>query len=62
MKKQNQNFNDVVKALKRANRDIQFERNGGGHFVANTKIHQSTKTYNRKKDKQALRDLLSFSL
>ena len=51
---------DIIKALNKANRDIEFERNGGGQFVSKTKAHKNKKVYNRKKDKRFDLDLLSF--
>lgn len=51
---------DVIKAMKKANREIGFERNGGGQFVAQTRPHVNKKKYNRKKDKRFDLDLLSF--
>lgn len=43
---------DVVKALNRANRELQFERNGGGQFVATNKVHRNKKKYDRKREKK----------
>lgn len=51
------NSNDVVKALKKANREIAFERNGGGQFVAQTKVYRNKKKYDRKRDKKIQIDL-----
>lgn len=52
-KKKNNIENDVIKALRRANRDLQFERNGYDHpWVAMTITHKSKKTYNRKRDRK----------
>jgi hypothetical protein len=59
-KKKSDNINDVVKAMKKANRELQFERNGGGQFVAVNRIHTSKKTYNRKRDKKIDFDLPLF--
>ena len=55
--KAKRNSNDVVKALNKANREIAFERNGGGQFVAQTKIYKNKKKYNRKRDKKIQIDL-----
>ena len=43
---------DVVKALNRANRELEFERNGGGQFVSINKIHKNKKKYDRKREKK----------
>ena len=62
MKTQKKRFKqqDVIKAINKANREISFERNGGGHFVAQTKPHKNKKAYDRKKDKRELNNLLSL--
>ena len=45
--------NDVVKALRRAERELQFERNGYDHpWIATNVIHKSKKAYNRKRDRK----------
>lgn len=44
----------IVKAFKKANREIGFERNGGGHFVAITRPHKNKKKYNRGDNKKEL--------
>ena len=51
MKKKNKNIQkisikDYIKAVKKADREIQFENNPG--WVASNRIHRSKKTYNRK--------------
>lgn len=51
MKKKPSN-KDVIKALNKANREIAFERNGGGQFVRTTKIQENKKKYNRKREKR----------
>lgn len=43
---------DAIKAFKKANRDLQFERNGGGQWVATDKPHKSKKAYDRKRYKK----------
>ena len=58
--KTKRNSNDVIKALNKANRDIAFERNGGGQFVAQTKVYKNKKKYNRKRDKKIQIDLSLF--
>ena len=62
MKTRKKSFNqqDVIKAINKANREISFERNGGGHFVAKTCPHKNKKAYDRKKDKRELNNLLSL--
>ena len=54
------NNKDVIKAFKKANREIQFERNGGGQFVATNRPHKNKKKYNRKRDKKDIQAFLSF--
>ena len=51
MKKTNQPKN-ALNAIKKANRELAFERNGGGQFVASSKPHTNKKKYNRKRDKK----------
>lgn len=52
MKTKKKNINDsVIKAMKKANRELQFERNGGGQWVAVNRPHKNKKKYNRKRDK-----------
>lgn len=56
MKKKKKKTNietDVIKALKRAERELQFERNGYDHpWVATTVAHKCKKRYNRKIDRK----------
>lgn len=53
MGKKKKNSNDVIKALHRADRELQFEKNGYDHpWVAVTVAHKSKKTYNRKRDRK----------
>ena len=54
MKRNKKNIIDdsVVKAMKKANRELQFERNGGGHFVSVNRPHKNKKKYDRKRDKK----------
>lgn len=54
------NNKDIIKAFKKANREIQFERNGGGQFVATNRPHKNKKKYNRKRDKKDIQAFLSF--
>lgn len=44
--------NDMAKIIKMVSRNEQFERNGGGQFVSQNKVHKSKKHYNRKRDKK----------
>ena len=47
-KKKNKQVNDVVKALRRAERELQLERNGYAHpWVAMTITHKNKKAYNK---------------
>ena len=41
---------DVIKAFKKANRELQMERNGGGQWVAVNRPHKNLKKYDRKSD------------
>lgn len=52
--------NDVVKAMNKANRELQFERNGGGQFVSINRPHKNKKKYDRKREKRNI-DFDSFS-
>lgn len=49
---------DYVKAVKRANREMELQNSTG--FKATTKIHKSKKTYNRKEGKKIDFDTLLF--
>ena len=52
-KKKNKQLNDVVKALRRAERELQLERNGYGHpWVAMTITHKNKKAYDRRRDRK----------
>lgn len=52
MKKSLDLKNDVIKSFKKANRNLQFERNGGGQFVSFNRPHKNLKKYDRKRDKK----------
>ena len=56
MKKKKKKTNietDVIKALNRAERELQFERNGYAHpWIATTVAHKCKKHYNRKRDRK----------
>ena len=43
---------DAIKAFKKANREIQFLRNGGGQFVATDRPWKNKKKYDRKRDRR----------
>lgn len=45
------------KILRMLSREEQFERNGGGHFVATNKVFKNKKKYDRKEKKKDLRKL-----
>lgn len=52
-KKKNNIESDVIKALKRAERELQLERNGYAHpWVATTIVHKCKKHYNRKRERK----------
>ena len=52
-KKKNKQLNDVVKALRRAERELQLERNGYDHpWVAMTITHKNKKAYDRRRDRK----------
>lgn len=52
-KKKNSIEDDVIKALKRAERELQLERNGYAHpWVATTIVHKCKKHYNRKRERK----------
>ena len=52
MKKKKTLQDDVIKAFKKANRELQFERNGGGQWVAVNRPHKNKNKYDRKRDKK----------
>ena len=51
-KSKKQAENTVLKAFKKANREIGFERNGGGQFVSTTKVFKNKKKYDRNREKR----------
>jgi hypothetical protein len=53
--------NDVIKAFKKANREIELERNGG-RWIAINRPHKNKKKYDRKRDKKINIDLPLFFL
>ena len=52
MKKKKKLNDDVIKAFKKANRELQFDRNGGGQWVSVNRPHKNKKKYDRKRDKK----------
>lgn len=53
--------NQIHKILRMISRDEQFERNGGGQFVAMNRVYKDKSKYNRNDKKKELRnDLNSF--
>lgn len=52
MKKKKNLNDDVIKAFKKANRELQFDRNGGGQWVSVNRPHKNKKKYDRKRDKK----------
>ncbi len=51
--------NQQNKILRMIARDEQFERNGGGQFVAMNRVYKDKTKYNRKDKKKELRNELS---
>ena len=43
---------DVWKSFRRANREIEFLRNGGGQWVAKDRPWKNKKKYDRKRDRR----------
>lgn len=52
MKKKKNLNDDVIKAFKKSNRELQFERKGGGQWVSVNRPHKNKKKYDRKRDKK----------
>ena len=48
--------NDPVKILRMISRNDEFERNGGGQWVAVNRIHKDKSKYDRKRNKKELKD------
>lgn len=60
MKKSKQTkSNEQYKILRMLSRDAQFERNGGGQFVAMNRAYKDKKKYNRKDSKREFRSNLN---
>lgn len=51
---------DYVKAMKKVNREIELERNGG-RWVSVTRPHKNKKNYDRKQNKKELSKMLDSS-
>lgn len=56
-KTKNPSFKDIIKAINKGGREEQFERNGGGQWVAVNRIHKNKKKYDRKQKRKEMRDL-----
>lgn len=56
-KKEAQYEKDIVKAIHLASRQDQFERNGGGQWVAVNRPHKNKKKYDRKQNKMTMKEL-----
>jgi hypothetical protein len=48
---------DIIKAFRRANREIEMERNGG-RWIAVNRPHKNKKVYDRKRDRRINSDCL----
>lgn len=51
---------DYVKAMKKVNREIELEKNGG-RWISVTRPHKNKKTYDRKQNKKELSKMLDGS-
>lgn len=58
-RKQANPIEDVIKAFRKANREIELERNGG-RWIAVNRPHKNKKKYNRKRDSKVDLESLSF--
>lgn len=58
-KKKNSIQEDVIKAMRKANREIELERNGG-RWIAVNRPHKDKKKYNRKRDSKVDLESLYF--
>ena len=50
---------DIIKAFRKANREIELERNGG-RWIAINRPHKNKKAYNRKRDRRIDSDCLFY--
>ena len=58
-KKKNNIQEDVIKAMRKANREIELERNGG-RWIAVNRPHKNKKKYDRKRDSKVDLEPLYF--
>lgn len=58
-KKKSSLQNDVIKAMRKANREIELERNGG-RWIAVNRPHKNKKKYDRKRDSKIILESLYF--
>ena len=58
-KKKNNIQEDVIKAMRKANREIELERNGG-RWIAVNRPHKNKKKYDRKRDSKVDLESLYF--
>ena len=58
-KKKNNIQEDVIKAMRKANREIELERNGG-RWIAINRPHKNKKKYDRKRDSKVDLESLYF--
>ena len=58
-KKKNNNQEDVIKAMRKSNREIELERNGG-RWIAVNRPHKNKKKYDRKRDSKVDLESLYF--
>lgn len=59
MKKNKSIKNDAIKAFRKANREIEMEKNGM-RWIAIDRPHKNKKKYNRKRDKRVILDYPFF--
>lgn len=53
--------NSVIKAFRKANREIELERNGYAHpWVTKTVVWKNKKKYDRKQNKKDTKNMVSF--
>lgn len=50
---------DIIKAFRKANREIELERNGG-RWIAINRPHKNKKAYDRKRDRRIDSDCLFY--
>lgn len=55
-------YEDAINAFRKANREIELERNGG-RWIAVNRLHKNKKKYDRKRDRKISSDgLFNFGL